>query len=542
MQNLQDSFSQWAKEKDVENNITFNPEQILAFSRGKKIQIKSDESELIITPTDKGLTVKLIQNSNLLKDRLTTKDFEELNTPDQTVSKVNSYVGTIVDIKDNIYVIENDEFGKQEFKTLPNDYKIGDKIEATASILTKEDEVNGNYRVERFNIKEATNLSKNSFSLYEKEGNNIHEINPQEVVNNINTINNLTLTDKQKIDLIRGKKIDIEEEENISLSPKSKKGIDAKKMLIIVLGMVNPVLFILLKSYQYKKTADKKKTEKEIAKIKNLLSKQLKANPKNEQFLKESDNFDKTISKEEVLSKEFSQITVEAYDQNTGEVLGSIELNKEQYNKSLQIVKDAEKGLNVPTNSLNEAKNIIDSVENVNLKQFIKEDNNVTFQIKTSSNKTISKFNLDKNSPFLADNELLKSFFNSQNNRLFSNQNITEKQLSDNVQKIEDIITQKKFNIHTNSFKSYLESMKSMAIDRSEAYPENKEIEGHINTLSKGINSINLAPKNTPQLNQEKMANVNDKDVWEDAKKEKIELKIDDNKTHKRERKLKIKM
>ena len=306
MQNLQDSFSQWAKERNVESNITFKPEQILAFSRGKKIQIKSDESELIITPTDKGLTVKLIQDSNLLKDRLTTKDFEDLNIPDQTVSKVNSYIGTIVDIKDNIYTVENEEYGKQEFKTLPNDFKIGDKIEATASILTKEDEVNGNYRVERFNINEATNLSKNSFSLYEKEGKNIHHINPKEVVDNINKINNHTLTDEQKIRLIKGEKIDLEDQEQISLSPKSKKGIDAKKMLIVVLGMINPVLFIALKSYQYKKSTDKKKTEKEVAKIKDLLAKQLKANPKNEQFLKESDNFDKTISKEEVISKEFS--------------------------------------------------------------------------------------------------------------------------------------------------------------------------------------------------------------------------------------------
>ena len=208
----------------------------------------------------------------------------------------------------------------------------------------------------------------------------------------------------------------------------------------------------------------------------------------------------------------------------------------------MQIVKDAEKGLNVPTNALNEAKDIINNVENVNLKQFIKDDNLVSFQIKSASNKIISEFKLDKNSPFLEDNELLKSFLNSKNNRLFSNQNLTRKQFDDNVQKIEDIITQKKFNINTNSFKSYLESMKSMAIDRSEAYPQNKEIEGHINTLSKGINSINLAPKNTPKLNQEKMANVNDKDVWEEAKKEKIDIKIDENKTHKRERKFKLKM
>lgn len=540
MQNLQDSFSQWAKERNVESNITFKPEQILAFSRGKKIQIKSDESELIITPTDKGLTVKLIQDSNLLKDRLTTKDFEELNTPDQTVSKINSYVGTIVDIKDNIYTVENEEHGKQEFKALPNDFKIGDKIEATASILTKEDEVKGNYKVERFNIKEATNLSKNSFSLYEKEGKYIHHINPKEVVDNINKINNHTLTEEQKNRLIRGKKIDLEDEEEISLSPKSKNGIDAKKVLMLVLGMISPVLFIAIKSYQYKKTKDKKKTEKEIANIKTMLAKELKNNPKNEQFLKEAEKFDKAISKEEALSKEFSNITVEAYSQDN-KAIGKFVLNKEKYNEALQVVKDAEKGENVPTHKFDEAKEVIKNVENVNLKQFIKDDNLVSFQIKSASNKIISEFKFDKNSPFLEDNELLKSFFNSKNNRLFPNQNLTEKQLDDNVQKIEDIITQKKFNINTNSFKSYLESMKSMAIDRSEAYPQNKEIEGHINTLSKGINSINLAPQNAPKPNQEKMANVNDKDVWEDAKKEKLEIKIDENKTHKRERKLKIK-
>jgi DNA topoisomerase VI subunit B len=84
--------------------------------------------------------------------------------------------------------------------------------------------------------------------------------------------------------------------------------------------------------------------------------------------------------------------------------------------------------------------------------------------------------------------------------------------------------------VEINRYKTELQKLKNFLMDKIDQYPEiAKEIEKDINIVSREINTVNRISRDEKQIskrkNSEVQLNVNDKDLYEDANRNRDEQK-----------------
>ena len=126
--------------------------------------------------------------------------------------------------------------------------------------------------------------------------------------------------------------------------------------------------------------------------------------------------------------------------------------------------------------------------------------------IQNLSESTESKLSLEK-----------KAFIYDRENNI-----VSEFDLIRNARELTAIIADKKDVVEINRYKTELQKLKNFLMDKIDQYPEiAKEIEKDINIVSREINTVNRISRDEKQIskrkNSEVQLNVNDKDLYEDA-------------------------
>lgn len=134
--------------------------------------------------------------------------------------------------------------------------------------------------------------------------------------------------------------------------------------------------------------------------------------------------------------------------------------------------------------------------------------------IQNLSESTESKLSLEK-----------KAFIYDRENNI-----VSEFDLVRNVRELTAIIADKKDVVEINRYKTELQKLKNFLMDKIDQYPEiAKEIEKDINIVSREINTVNRISRDEKQIskrkNSEVQLNVNDKDLYEDANRNRDEQK-----------------
>ena len=134
--------------------------------------------------------------------------------------------------------------------------------------------------------------------------------------------------------------------------------------------------------------------------------------------------------------------------------------------------------------------------------------------IQNLSESTESKLSLEK-----------KAFIYDKENNI-----VAEFDLIRNAMELTAIIVDKKDVVEINRYKVELQKLKNFLIDKIDQYPEiAKEIEKDINIVSREINTVNRISRDEKQIskrkNSEVQLNVNDKDLYEDANRNRDEQK-----------------
>ena len=107
---------------------------------------------------------------------------------------------------------------------------------------------------------------------------------------------------------------------------------------------------------------------------------------------------------------------------------------------------------------------------------------------------------------------------------------VAEFDLIKNATELTAIIADKKDVAEMNRYKNELQKLKNFLMDKIDQYPEiAKEIEKDINIVSREINTVNRISRDEKQIskrkNSEVQLNVNDKDLYEDANRNRDEQK-----------------
>ena len=134
--------------------------------------------------------------------------------------------------------------------------------------------------------------------------------------------------------------------------------------------------------------------------------------------------------------------------------------------------------------------------------------------IKNLSESRESKLSLEK-----------KAFIYDRENNI-----VSEFDLIRNARELTAIIADKKDVVEINRYKTELQKLKNFLMDKIDQYPEiAKEIEKDINIVSREINTVNSISPDEKQIskgqNSEVQLNVNDKDLYEDANRNRDEQK-----------------
>lgn len=134
--------------------------------------------------------------------------------------------------------------------------------------------------------------------------------------------------------------------------------------------------------------------------------------------------------------------------------------------------------------------------------------------IQNLSESTESKLSLEK-----------KAFIYDRENNI-----VSEFDLIRNARELTAIIADKKDVVEINRYKTELQKLKNFLMDKIDQYPEiAKEIEKDINIVSREINTVNSISRDEKQIskrkNSEVQLNVNDKDLYEDANRNRDEQK-----------------
>ena len=134
--------------------------------------------------------------------------------------------------------------------------------------------------------------------------------------------------------------------------------------------------------------------------------------------------------------------------------------------------------------------------------------------IKNLSESRESKLSLEK-----------KAFIYDRENNI-----VAEFDLIRNARELTAIIADKKDVVEINRYKAELQKLKNFLMDKIDQYPEiAKEIEKDINIVSREINTVNSISRDEKQIskrkNSEVQLNVNDKDLYEDANRNRDEQK-----------------
>ena len=134
--------------------------------------------------------------------------------------------------------------------------------------------------------------------------------------------------------------------------------------------------------------------------------------------------------------------------------------------------------------------------------------------IQNLSESTESKLSLEK-----------KAFIYDRENNI-----VAEFDLIRNAMELTAIIVDKKDVVEINRYKVELQKLKNFLMDKIDQYPEiAKEIEKDINIVSREINTVNSISPDEKQIskrkNSEVQLNVNDKDLYEDANRNRDEQK-----------------
>ena len=134
--------------------------------------------------------------------------------------------------------------------------------------------------------------------------------------------------------------------------------------------------------------------------------------------------------------------------------------------------------------------------------------------IQNLSESTESKLSLEK-----------KAFIYDRENNI-----VAEFDLIRNATELTAIIVDKKDVVEINRYKVELQKLKNFLMDKIDQYPEiAKEIEKDINIVSREINTVNRISRDEKQIskrkNSEVQLNVNDKDLYEDANRNRDEQK-----------------
>lgn len=142
--------------------------------------------------------------------------------------------------------------------------------------------------------------------------------------------------------------------------------------------------------------------------------------------------------------------------------------------------------------------------------------------IQNLSESTESKLSLEKRA-FIYDKE---------------NNIVAEFDLIRNARELTAIIADKKDVVEINRYKTELQKLKNFLMDKIDQYPEiAKEIEKDINIVSREINTVNSISRDEKQIskrkNSEVQLNVNDKDLYEDANRNREEQ---EEESHEREK------
>lgn len=132
--------------------------------------------------------------------------------------------------------------------------------------------------------------------------------------------------------------------------------------------------------------------------------------------------------------------------------------------------------------------------------------------IKNLSESTESKFSFEK-----------KAFIYDKENNI-----VAEFDLIRNARELTAIIADKKDVVEINRYKMELQKLKNFLMDKIDQYPEiAKEIAQDINIVSREINTVNSISPDEKQIskgkNSEVQLNVNDKDLYEDANRNRKE-------------------
>lgn len=142
--------------------------------------------------------------------------------------------------------------------------------------------------------------------------------------------------------------------------------------------------------------------------------------------------------------------------------------------------------------------------------------------IQNLSESTESKLSLEK-----------KAFIYDRENNI-----VAEFDLIRNARELTAIIADKKDVVEINRYKTELQKLKNFLMDKIDQYPEiAKEIEKDINIVSREINTVNSISRDEKQIskrkNSEVQLNVNDKDLYEDANRNREEQ---EEESHEREK------
>ena len=142
--------------------------------------------------------------------------------------------------------------------------------------------------------------------------------------------------------------------------------------------------------------------------------------------------------------------------------------------------------------------------------------------IQNLSESTESKLSLEK-----------KAFIYDRENNI-----VAEFDLIRNARELTAIIADKKDVVEINRYKTELQKLKNFLMDKIDQYPEiAKEIEKDINIVSREINTVNRISRDEKQIskrkNSEVQLNVNDKDLYEDANRNREEQ---EEESHEREK------
>lgn len=142
--------------------------------------------------------------------------------------------------------------------------------------------------------------------------------------------------------------------------------------------------------------------------------------------------------------------------------------------------------------------------------------------IKNLSESRESKLSLEK-----------KAFIYDKENNI-----VAEFDLIRNARELTAIIADKKDVVEINRYKTELQKLKNFLMDKIDQYPEiAKEIEKDINIVSREINTVNSISRDEKQIskrkNSEVQLNVNDKDLYEDANRNREEQ---EEESHEREK------